>query len=77
VGDADIQWDQHDQEVKNQGKKNEIVNRAQQRNGKVQRIQRVQDQDSRRRPQPYRPVRVPEREPQQAQILSSEPPKSN
>jgi hypothetical protein len=71
-----VQRKEFDQQVKDEWQKHEIVNHAQQWNRKVEGLECVQRKNESRRPQPYRPVRMPERKPQQPQISRAQTPKS-
>ena len=53
-----------------------VINQAERRNREVQRLERIQCQHNSRRPEPDRPLGMPQSEPQNPQIRTCQSPKS-
>src|ERR1700693_3719430 len=76
VAGADLIGQQTDQQMQDQRQQDEIIDDAEERDRKVEGLERVQDQHYGRRPQPHGPVSMPQREPEQPQVASGHAPES-
>src|SRR5512146_1024021 len=72
----DLGRQQPDDQMNEEGDENEIVHHSRQWDGEIDRIERIEPEDYRDRPQPDRPPPVPQREPEQTQIARDQPPEA-